>query len=84
MRAFVTAAGEVLREREYANMAMLRGFSLLPKLPVFGERYSLNPGAVAAYPMYQRAGKDCWDAGDTDGHDLRRRTGYAGRALRRA
>ena len=25
VRAFVTAAGEVLREREYANMAMLRG-----------------------------------------------------------
>ena len=32
MRAFVTAAGEVLREREYANMAMLRGFSLLPEV----------------------------------------------------
>ncbi len=57
VRAFITAAGEVLREREYANMAMLRGFSLLPKLPVFGERYSLNPGAVAAYPMYRGLAK---------------------------
>ena len=57
VRAFVTAAGEVLREREYANMAMLRGFSLLPELPNFGERYSLNPGAVAAYPMYRGLAK---------------------------
>ena len=57
VRAFVTAAGEVLREREYANMAMLRGFSLLPDLPNFGERYSLNPGAVAAYPMYRGIAK---------------------------
>ena len=57
VRAFVTAAGEVLREREYANMAMLRGFSLLPELPNFGERYSLDPGAVAAYPMYRGLAK---------------------------
>lgn len=57
IRAFITAAGEVLREREYANMAMLRGFSLLPELPDFGERYSLNPGAVAAYPMYRGLAK---------------------------
>ena len=57
VRAFITAAGEVLREREYANMAMLRGFSLLPELPDFGERYSLNPAAVAAYPMYRGLAK---------------------------
>ena len=57
VRAFVTAAAEALREREYANMAMLRGFSLLPELPDFGERYSLNPGAVAAYPMYRGLAK---------------------------
>ena len=57
VRAFITAAGEVLGGREYANMAMLRGFSLLPELPDFGERYSLNPGAVAAYPMYRGLAK---------------------------
>ena len=57
VRAFITAAGEALREREYANMAMLRGFSLLPELPDFGERYRLNPGAVAAYPMYRGLAK---------------------------
>ena len=57
VRAFITAAGEVLGGREYANMAMLRGFSLLPELPDFGERYSLNSGAVAAYPMYRGLAK---------------------------
>ena len=55
--AFVAAACEALGDREYANMAMLRGFSLLPELPDFGERYSLNPGAVAAYPMYRGLAK---------------------------
>ena len=57
VRAFTKAAGEVLGGREYANMAMLRGFSLLPELPDFGARYSLNPGAVAAYPMYRGLAK---------------------------
>ena len=57
VRTFIAAAGEVLGGREYANMAMLRGFSLLPELPDFGERYSLNPGAVAAYPMYRGLAK---------------------------
>ena len=57
VRAFVVAASEVLGGREYANMAMLRGFSLLPELPDFGERYRLNPGAVAAYPMYRGLAK---------------------------
>ena len=53
VRAFVAAAADTLGGRARANMAMLRGFSLLPNLPSFGERYRLNPGAVAAYPMYR-------------------------------
>ena len=57
VRAFIKAAGETLGGREYANMAMLRGFSLLPELPDFGKRYSLNPAAVAAYPMYRGLAK---------------------------
>ena len=57
VRAFVKAAAETLGGREYANMAMLRGFSLLPELPDFGESYSLNPAAVAAYPMYRGLAK---------------------------
>ncbi|MDE2688416.1 MAG: 2,3-bisphosphoglycerate-independent phosphoglycerate mutase [Chloroflexota bacterium] len=57
VRAFIDAAKETLSGREYANMAMLRGFSLLPGLPDFGESYRLNPGAVAAYPMYRGIAK---------------------------
>ncbi len=57
VRAFINAAKETLSGREYANMAMLRGFSLLPGLPDFGESYRLNPGAVAAYPMYRGIAK---------------------------
>ncbi|MXY45438.1 MAG: 2,3-bisphosphoglycerate-independent phosphoglycerate mutase [Chloroflexi bacterium] len=57
VRAFIAAAKETLGGREYANMAMLRGFSLLPDLPDFGASYQLTPGAVAAYPMYRGIAK---------------------------
>ncbi len=50
---FIAAAAEVLQGRDRANMAMLRGFSLLPDLPSFGGGFHLNPAAIAAYPMYR-------------------------------
>ena len=53
VNAFVAAARGVLGGRDVANMVLLRGFSTLPSLPDFGERYLLSPGAVAAYPMYR-------------------------------
>ena len=53
VNAFVAAAREVLGSRDRANMVLLRGFSALPQLPDFGSSYSLNPAAVAAYPMYR-------------------------------
>ena len=57
VRMFVEAARETLLGRERANMAMLRGFSQLPDLPNFGDRYRLNPAAIAAYPMYRGLAK---------------------------
>lgn len=57
VNAFVAAAQEVLGDRERANMVLLRGFSRLPHLPNFGAAYQLNPGAVAAYPMYRGLAK---------------------------
>ena len=53
VNAFLGAAGELLGSRENANMVLLRGFSKEPNWPSFGESYRLNPGAVAAYPMYR-------------------------------
>ena len=53
VRRFVAAAGELLGDRDRANMVLLRGFSRLPDLPDFGEAYRLNPAAIAAYPMYR-------------------------------
>ena len=53
VNAFVAAARDVLGGRDRANMVLLRGFSALPQLPDFGSSYSLNPAAVAAYPMYR-------------------------------
>ncbi|PZC46918.1 MAG: 2,3-bisphosphoglycerate-independent phosphoglycerate mutase [Chloroflexi bacterium] len=50
---FVAKAAEILGGRDRANMVMLRGFSLMPELPSFGEQFQLNPAAIAAYPMYR-------------------------------
>ena len=50
---FVAQAKQLLVEEERANMVLLRGFAELPSLPPMGEVYRLNPGAIAAYPMYR-------------------------------
>ena len=55
---FADDASAALRDRETANMVLLRGFSRLPSLPDMGEAYKLNPAAIAAYPMYRGLGED--------------------------
>ena len=50
---FVSEAAAVLGGRQTANSVLLRGFSRLPALPLFGATYKLNPVAIAAYPMYR-------------------------------
>ena len=50
---FVSQAGSLLAEEERGNMVLLRGWAQLPSLPPMGEVYRLNPGAIAAYPMYR-------------------------------
>ena len=51
--SFVAEARGRLHGRSNANMVTLRGFSSRPDLPDMGEQYSLNPAAIAAYPMYR-------------------------------
>ena len=50
---FLTAARATLRDEPKANGMLLRGFSGLPEVMPFAERYGLNAGAIAAYPMYR-------------------------------
>ena len=50
---FLAQARQLLAEEEAANMALLRGFARLPRLPPMGEVYRLDPAAIAAYPMYR-------------------------------
>lgn len=53
VRSFTHQAREILMRNRTANMVLLRGFSGVPQLPDMGKTYSLNPAAIAAYPMYR-------------------------------
>ncbi|MFP4289340.1 MAG: 2,3-bisphosphoglycerate-independent phosphoglycerate mutase [Bacteroidales bacterium] len=44
---------DILKNEKPANMILSRGFAGLPDWPTFGERFQLNPAAVAGYPMYR-------------------------------
>lgn len=50
---FLVKAREILRDEPAANGILLRGFSGLPEVMPFEERYGVRAGAVAAYPMYR-------------------------------
>lgn len=46
-------AKEVLSDEEKANMMLLRGYAKYRSFPGLGERFGLNPLAIANYPMYK-------------------------------
>ncbi len=50
---FLERGLEILSDEPKANGMLLRGFSNLPEVMPFGERYGLRAGAIAAYPMYR-------------------------------
>ena len=50
---FLQRARTILADEPVANGMLLRGFSGLPSVMPFGERYGLRAGAIAAYPMYR-------------------------------
>ncbi len=43
----------ILADEPKANMVLGRGFAKVPTWPMFGDRWKLNPAAVAGYPMYR-------------------------------
>jgi 2,3-bisphosphoglycerate-independent phosphoglycerate mutase len=50
---FLEAALRILADEPKANGILLRGFSNLPQVMPFQERYGLRAGVIAAYPMYR-------------------------------
>ncbi|HTY08136.1 MAG TPA: 2,3-bisphosphoglycerate-independent phosphoglycerate mutase [Candidatus Edwardsbacteria bacterium] len=53
VRKFVAKCNQALKDEHPANTVLLRGFSKLPYLPSFKDRYGLKAAAIAAYPMYR-------------------------------
>ncbi len=54
---FVDQARAVLKEEKSANMILLRGFALQPKLPALPELLRLRAVAITCYPMYRGLAK---------------------------
>ena len=50
---FVGKVNEVLRKEKPANTCLLRGMTKVPDIPSMTEAFSLNPAAIATYPMYR-------------------------------
>lgn len=53
VNAFIARAREMLSEKVPANAIMLRGFSKLPTIPLYKDRYKLHAAAIAINGMYR-------------------------------
>ena len=75
VNAFVDQALDRLKGNSPANALVLRGFSMLPKIPGFYELYGLRSAALAIYPMYKglarAVGMDILNCGDAFADQLR-------------
>ncbi|MDE2060101.1 MAG: 2,3-bisphosphoglycerate-independent phosphoglycerate mutase [candidate division NC10 bacterium] len=54
---FLDQARGILKDEKPANMILLRGFALPPKLPAFPELLRLRAAAITCYPMYRGLAK---------------------------
>ncbi len=50
---FIRRASEILQDEDKANFVLLRGFSSLPDIPSFENKYGLRACSIAIYPMYR-------------------------------
>jgi len=53
LHQFLAQAADVLKNEEEANFLLMRGFSGMPDIPMFGDAYGLKALAIATYPMYR-------------------------------
>ena len=51
--AFYKKALPILASHPKANGFLMRGIAHQPEIPIFEQRYSLKPAALAVYPMYK-------------------------------
>jgi len=49
--------GDVLKNEEKANYALMRGFSVMPDIPTIEQAYGMSSLAIATYPMYRGLAK---------------------------
>jgi 2,3-bisphosphoglycerate-independent phosphoglycerate mutase len=54
---FVTQARQLLRDRQPANMILLRGFARFPAVPQYAELFGLRAAAIAVNGMYRGVAK---------------------------
>lgn len=53
LNQFVEQTERILGDEDRANGLLLRGIDKRPPIPKMGERFAINPAAVATYPMYR-------------------------------
>ncbi|MEO0090630.1 MAG: 2,3-bisphosphoglycerate-independent phosphoglycerate mutase [candidate division WOR-3 bacterium] len=53
LKILLEKSTEVLKDEKEANYFLLRGYSKVPKIENFSEKYQLKSLAIAAYPMYK-------------------------------